>query len=156
MCNVEEGWERCILKQWCKCEGTRGWFLWGRRGREKSTHLHGGSSQQGRTEPSGPENSWCHSCHDLGKTWARKDLGSIWEKGLSGLGGISFCSLFSFCSFARQACYIRFHLSAGVGTPSTSHISKHVRMACWLTSLGLAQNTARWEKRWSQDRVSVV
>jgi len=68
-----------------------------------------------RAEPSGPEDSWCYSSHDLGKTWVKKDLGSIWECGLSGLGGNSFHSPLACCSFATQTCY------------------RHVSHLCWCT-----------------------
>lgn len=93
----------------------------GRRGFEKSMDLPTWgciSTREGcpcRAEPSGPENSWCHSCHELGKTWVKKDLGSIWENGLSGLGGIYFHSPLCFCSFATQTSY------------------RHVSPLCWCT-----------------------
>lgn len=98
-----------------------------------------------RAEPSGPQNSWCHWCQDLGKTWVKKGLGSIWENGLSGCGGISFHSLLCFFSFATHTCYI--HVSPLCRCTHTFHITHfQTRLHGTLANL-LQAGTEQWVVR---------
>lgn len=97
---------------------------------DKSMYLPTVGADLNKAESSGPENSGCHSRCD----WVKKALGSIWGNCLSEWEGFLFSaqkkeSLLSFFSFGLAAQTSVTHvlrLSAGVHTPSTSHISKHV------------------------------